>query len=80
MQLVDGWETQNQFFPSDMDHPLPFEMRYQTFCGKKSPTVFLSSQNVALIQHKIPVKGQGFRINIRLLQNDERELCGMSDL
>ena len=73
LQVVDGWETQGQFFPSDDDHPLPFEMRYRTYCGNNAPTVFVSSQNVALVQYRIPVKGQGFRVNIKLLNNEERE-------
>ncbi|ELU04690.1 hypothetical protein CAPTEDRAFT_155089 [Capitella teleta] len=71
LAMVDGWETQGQFFPSDEDHQLPFEMRYQTYCGGEAPTVFISSQNVALIQYRIPTVEEGFHISVRMIDNPE---------
>jgi hypothetical protein len=34
---------------------------------------FISSQNVALIQYKVPLSGQGFAFRVRHLKNEKRE-------
>ena len=68
-QFIDGWENQGQVFPSDEDYPYDISERYQLFCGDQQPTEFLSSQNVAMLQFKIPTRGQGFLVRINLVKN-----------
>ncbi|XP_015603335.1 corticotropin-releasing factor-binding protein [Cephus cinctus] len=63
--VVDGWELNGEIFPSATDHPLPIEDRVSEFCGKRVKKVFLSSQNAALIQYRIPAKGKGFTVLAR---------------
>lgn len=72
LATLDGWETRGQIFPSAADHPLSMDERYNTFCGEKKPSrMFVSSQNVALIQYRIPKRGQGFRVVIRFIENPQ---------
>lgn len=72
LAVVDGWETQMQYFPGEYDSPLPMEERYKTYCGKNTPSkTILASQNVALLQFRIPKAGQGFRLFARFLKNPE---------
>jgi hypothetical protein len=63
--LVDGWEINGELFPSTSDHPVPVEQRYLAFCGQDRPRgVMIMSQNVALIQFRIPRPGQYFTIRV----------------
>ena len=79
--MVDGWETEGQFFPSDQDHRLPMEERYQTYCGQDKPgMLFLASQNAALLQFRIPVRGQGFRVLVHFIENPERKYTIRGDV
>ena len=74
MQIVDGWELNEEFFPSAEDHGGNFEDRYQTFCGMQRPSkMYMASQNVALIQFIIPVEHEGFRISVRFVENPQRK-------
>lgn len=66
-----------KYFPNVNDHPLNIEQRSNEFCNdhRNLPsyrTVFRSSQNAALIQYRIPVKGS-FTIVVRHLKNPERK-------
>ncbi|GFQ73982.1 corticotropin-releasing factor-binding protein [Trichonephila clavata] len=70
ISVIDGWELNGQFFPSPHDHPLPAEKRYTEFCGKSKPRKsFRSSQNVGLLEFRIPTKGQGFSVVVRFHPN-----------
>ncbi|KAG8186172.1 hypothetical protein JTE90_011996 [Oedothorax gibbosus] len=70
ISVIDGWELNGQFFPSPRDHPLPEEKRYTEFCGKTKPRkVFRSSQNVGLLEFRVPAKGQGFTVLVRFHSN-----------
>ncbi|XP_071098231.1 corticotropin-releasing factor-binding protein-like [Haliotis cracherodii] len=72
MALVDGWELQSEFFPNIEDTGDSFEARYKTFCGVNSPAeVYVASQNVALIQFRVPEAGQGFRVRVSYLHNPQ---------
>lgn len=54
-----------------MDAPL--EGRVHEFCGRLKKKVFRSSGNAALIQYRIPSRGDGFRITVRYTKNPARE-------
>ncbi|XP_076439187.1 corticotropin-releasing factor-binding protein-like [Babylonia areolata] len=72
MAVVDGWELQGDLFPSPEDLEGGLEAQYRTYCGEASPPpVFVSSQNVALVQFRTPRAGQGFRVRVRFLRNPE---------
>ena len=74
LQTVDGWELQRQFFPSEVDHPLPMSQRYQTYCGQNAPLApVTASQNVFLIQALVPTIGQGYVVKVEFIDNPARE-------
>uniref|UniRef100_A0AAG5DX42 Corticotropin-releasing factor-binding protein n=1 Tax=Anopheles atroparvus TaxID=41427 RepID=A0AAG5DX42_ANOAO len=83
MAFVDGWELNGQYFPGERDHEKPLALRVQEFCAertnggpwrtvKPAPApnawVFRSSQNAALVQYRIPVRGS-FVLSARFLRN-----------
>lgn len=73
-QWVDGWELNGQFFPSPRDHPVPEDDRFTEICGsQKIKRVFISSQNAALLQYRVPMKGKGFSVIVRHVKNQNRE-------
>ncbi|KAG5872941.1 hypothetical protein JTB14_027431 [Gonioctena quinquepunctata] len=70
ISVVDGWELNGEFFPSPHDHPRPLRQRFQEFCGEKTiKQIFASSQNVALIQYRMPARGASFSFNVRFVKN-----------
>ncbi|KOC67915.1 Corticotropin-releasing factor-binding protein [Habropoda laboriosa] len=71
VSVVDGWELNGEVFPSEMDHRLPLKQRSSEFCGKNIGVkrTFTSSQNVAVIQYRIPKPGKGFTLLARFLKN-----------
>ncbi|XP_046426662.1 corticotropin-releasing factor-binding protein [Neodiprion fabricii] len=69
VSFVDGWELNGEVFPSAADHPLSLDERLSEFCERRVRKVFLSSQNAALIQYKIPQKGRGFSVMVRFPKN-----------
>nr|XP_027203262.1 corticotropin-releasing factor-binding protein-like [Dermatophagoides pteronyssinus] len=70
LSVVDGWELMGQFFPSVEDHPIPRDARYHEFCGHVKPKkIFRMSQNVGLIEYRIPNVGQGFTVRVRFVEN-----------
>ncbi|XP_054716565.1 corticotropin-releasing factor-binding protein-like [Uloborus diversus] len=70
LSVIDGWELNGQFFPSPIDHPKPEEERYREFCGRNKPRKsFHASQNVGLVEFRIPTKGQGFTVHVRFRDN-----------
>lgn len=73
-QFVDGWELNGEYFPSPADHALPMNSRFHEFCGqRKVKQVFTSSQNVALIQYRMPAKGSSFGFSVRFIKNITRK-------
>ncbi|XP_014663083.1 PREDICTED: corticotropin-releasing factor-binding protein-like [Priapulus caudatus] len=67
--VFDGWELDGQLFPNEEDHPQEFDRRYKTYCGDDKPNkIFISSQNVAMVQHRIPVAG-GFSVHVKFVPN-----------
>lgn len=68
---MDGWELGGELFPGEVDAPL--EGRVHEFCGRLKKKVFRSSGNAALIQYRIPSRGDGFRITVRYTKNPARE-------
>jgi len=76
-QVVDGWEIDGQVFPSIPDHPLSVDDRFRGYCGADEPTgVMIMSQNVALIQFRIPRRLQHFRVRISYHYNPAR-MCAI---
>ncbi|XP_070183988.1 corticotropin-releasing factor-binding protein-like [Littorina saxatilis] len=72
LAVVDGWELQGELFPSPDDVEGGMEAQYRTFCGATAPpSLFTASQNVALVQFRVPRAGQGFRVRVRFLRNPE---------
>lgn len=72
ISIVDGWELNGEFFPSPEDHPLPLEQRIVSECGHRPlKTRFVSSQNAALVQYRVPKYGQGFSLRVRYVKNAE---------
>lgn len=74
VSLIDGWELNGQFFPSETDHELPREKRYMEFCGAVAPVKrYVTAQNVGLIEFRIPNSGQGFRVRVKFHDNPTRK-------
>lgn len=73
--MVDGWELNGEVFPSEIDHRLPLKQRSTEFCGKNigMKRTFVSSQNVAVIQYRIPKAGKGFTVLARFIKNPRRK-------
>nr|XP_034190686.1 corticotropin-releasing factor-binding protein [Osmia lignaria] len=71
VSVVDGWELNGEVFPSEIDHRLPLKQRSTEFCGKNvgMKRTFVSSQNVAVIQYRIPKAGKGFTLLARFIKN-----------
>lgn len=70
LSVIDGWELNGQFFPGIDDHQLPRNSRYHEFCGHIKPRkTFKMSQNVGLIEYRIPNAGQGFMVRVRFVEN-----------
>ncbi|XP_043275544.1 corticotropin-releasing factor-binding protein [Venturia canescens] len=67
--VVDGWELNGQYFPSGSDHHLSLDKRSSEFCGRKNLKTYTSSQNVALVQYRIPTVGKGFVVSIKFRKN-----------
>ncbi|XP_076045443.1 corticotropin-releasing factor-binding protein [Oratosquilla oratoria] len=67
VSFVDGWELNGAVFPSEEDFPL--EGRFHEFCGKLKKKVFISSQNAAVIQYRVPKRGDGFKITVKFVKN-----------
>lgn len=56
VSVVDGWELNGQFFPSARDHPISRNQRYREYCDVKPDRVFKMSQNVGMVEFRIPVR------------------------
>lgn len=62
-----------QYFPSPEDHDKLIEDRLHNLCGQLTKKTFVSSQNVALIQHLIGMPGDGFMVRVRFMENLQRK-------
>ncbi|CAB4053931.1 unnamed protein product [Lepeophtheirus salmonis] len=76
--FFDGWELNEKVFPSKHDHPIDFNDRFKEFCSKGSfdeknrkTLRFVASQNAAVIQYRIPTKGEGFSFTFNDVLNLE---------
>lgn len=50
------------------------EERFMEYCGEKKPErEFRMSQNVGLIEFRIPIQNEGFKVNVTFHKNSERE-------
>ncbi|XP_048520060.1 corticotropin-releasing factor-binding protein isoform X2 [Dendroctonus ponderosae] len=68
--VVDGWELNGELFPSPEDHSKSLKSRFSEFCGqRKIKQTFISSQNVALIQYRMPARGTSFSFSVRYIKN-----------
>ncbi|CAI9727859.1 corticotropin-releasing factor-binding protein-like [Octopus vulgaris] len=68
LSIIDGWELNNQFFPSPND--LPRNLHDERYCGINRPRrKFIASQNAALINFYVPIKGQGFTLRVKFIKN-----------
>ncbi|XP_040583823.1 corticotropin-releasing factor-binding protein [Lepeophtheirus salmonis] len=78
ISFFDGWELNEKVFPSKHDHPIDFNDRFKEFCSKGSfdeknrkTLRFVASQNAAVIQYRIPTKGEGFSFTFNDVLNLE---------
>ncbi|KYN14986.1 PREDICTED: corticotropin-releasing factor-binding protein [Trachymyrmex cornetzi] len=71
LAVIDGWEMNGEVFPSENDHSLSMKERTNEFCGKNKwyRRTFTSSQNAALLQYRVPLRGKGFVISARYQKN-----------
>ncbi|KAI1289745.1 Corticotropin-releasing factor-binding protein [Halotydeus destructor] len=70
VSVIDGWELNGQFFPGTKDHPVAKEQRYREFnCESRPRQVFKMSQNVGLVEFRIPNVAEGFRVHVRFVDN-----------
>lgn len=76
---MDGWEINATYFPDPHDHHLSIEERTKEFCSetaqwpaKQYRRKFHSSQNAALIQYRIPIRGS-FVVSVRFIDNPSRK-------
>lgn len=83
-QFFDGWELNKQYFPDPNDHHIDLEHRFQEFCNdnaewpfKHLRKKFRSSQNAALLQYRIPLRGS-FVASVRFIENPERKFVSHS--
>ncbi|XP_031623478.1 corticotropin-releasing factor-binding protein isoform X2 [Contarinia nasturtii] len=77
MAFFDGWELNGKYFPNERDHHLPLEQRTHEFCNHNAEWPFRqlrkrfrSSQNAALLQYRIPVRGS-FVATVKFFENPE---------
>ena len=74
VSVIDGWEMNGQFFPGADDHAKPRHNRYREYCGIRVPMYkFTASQNVGLIEFRIPEPGDGFMVRVRFRDNPFRK-------
>ena len=75
LQVVDGWESENQYFPGEWDHTASSEHRYLTYCKPflLPSSIYVSSQNAALLQFRTPIAGQGFNASVKFIPNRQRK-------
>lgn len=80
--LVDGWELNGSVFPSERDHPTPTEERFTEVCGGPDANgrSLVSSQNAALLQFLLPVKGNGFIVTVEYIPHPDPCNILMSDM
>lgn len=71
VSFVDGWELNGEFFPSPQDHPKRLGDRFTEICGakRKVKQAFVSSQNAALVQYRMPIRGSSFSFSVRFVKN-----------
>ncbi|XP_011331751.1 corticotropin-releasing factor-binding protein [Ooceraea biroi] len=67
LAVIDGWELNGEVFPSEGDHPLLMKERVNEFCGKNRwfRKTFVSSQNAAILQYRVPLRGKGFVVSVK---------------
>ena len=73
LSVIDGWELNGQFFPGTRDHPVARNERYREYCDLKPIGIHRMSQNVGLIEFRIPVAGEGFKVHVRFTDNPQRK-------
>lgn len=78
VSIVDGWELNGQFFPSNQDHKLKKSERYKELCLNRTdaligPKKFRLSQNVGLIQFRILNAYEGFKVRVKFIDNPKRK-------
>lgn len=77
VSIVDGWELNGQFFPSNQDHKLKKSERYKELCLNRTDSLvtkkFRLSQNVGLIQFRILSQFEGFKVRVNFIDNPKRK-------
>ncbi|XP_026322316.1 corticotropin-releasing factor-binding protein [Hyposmocoma kahamanoa] len=64
---VDGWELSGQVWPADSWN----DDRVLETCDQRPARTLISQQNAALIQYRVPARGQGFAITIKHVKNNK---------
>jgi len=75
VSFFDGWEMNGAIFPAEYDHEHYLYDRFATLCKETFPKRrdlrLRSSQNVALLQYKIPKAGEGFVFRVTMELNKD---------
>lgn len=70
LTILDGWEMNNEYFPSQEDHPKPAQQRFVEFCGPIKPwKPFITSQNVGVVMFRVPTRGNYFSVLVSFRRN-----------
>lgn len=70
LTVLDGWENNGEYFPSQEDHPKPMDQRFAEFCGPFKPwKPFTTSQNVGIVMFRVPTRGNYFSVLVSFRRN-----------
>ncbi|CAG5126200.1 unnamed protein product, partial [Candidula unifasciata] len=70
--IFDGWELDDEIFPSTTDHPDPLSKRYISVCDRLNlNSKYLTKQNIAQFQFVVAKVGQAFQVTVNFRINYE---------
>lgn len=70
--IFDGWELDDEIFPSLTDHPDSPSKRFISSCDRlRLNSGYLTKQNIAQVQFIVPTPGQGFQVKVNFRVNYE---------
>lgn len=74
MQIVDGYAHGKTVFPPQEDR-VTGDLRKGLHCGSAKPLqMFLSTGNMALIQHRLSRSNDEFVVDVNFVENPQRKI------